>query len=84
MNMTELIARTKKQMEAITGMAPETVSRLDRDGTGWKLGIDMVEHQSIPRTYDLLASFDVLIDEDGNIQNWHRTNRFVRCQQTEG
>jgi hypothetical protein len=84
MNMTELIARTKKQMEAITGLAPETVSRLDRAETGWSVGIDMVEHKSIPRTYDLLASFEVSLDEDGNIQNWHRTGRFVRCQQTEG
>jgi hypothetical protein len=84
MNMTELIARTKKQMEAITGLAPETVSRLDRAETGWSVGIDMLEHKSIPRTYDLLASFEVSLDEDGNIQNWHRTGRFVRCQQTEG
>jgi len=85
MNMTELIARTKKQMEAITGLAPETVSRLDRAAEGgWSIGIDMLEHKSIPRTYDLLASFEVSLDDDGNIQNWHRTGRFVRCQQTEG
>jgi hypothetical protein len=84
MNMTELIARTKQQMEAITGLSPETVSRLDRAEDGWSVGIDMLEHRSIPRTYDLLASFDVSLDQDGNIQNWHRTGRFVRCQQTEG
>jgi hypothetical protein len=84
MNMTELIARTKKQMEAITGLAPETVSRLDRAENGWSVAIDMLEHSSIPRTHDLLASFEVSLDPDGNIQNWHRTGRFVRCQQTEG
>jgi hypothetical protein len=84
MTMTELIARTKKQMEDITGLAPETVSRLDRAEGGWNVGIDMLEHRSIPRTYDLLASFEVSLDENGNIQTWHRTGRFVRCQQTEG
>jgi hypothetical protein len=84
MTMTELIARTKKQMEAITGLAPETVSRLDRAETGWSVAIDMLEHRSIPRTHDLLASFEVSLDMDGNIQNWHRTGRFVRNQQTEG
>ena len=84
MTMTELITRTRKQMEAITGLAPETVSRLDRADGGWNVGIDMVERRAIPSTYDLLASFDVVLDLDGNIQNWHRTNRFVRCQQTEG
>ena len=83
MTMSELIAKTKEQMEAITGLSPETVSRLDRAEAGWSLGIDMLEHSSIPRTYDLLASFEVSLDEEGNIQCWRRTGRFVRCQQME-
>jgi len=83
MEVTELIERTKRQMAAITGLMPETVSRLDRSDAGWNLGIDMLEHRSIPRTHDLLASFDVAIDDDGIIQRWRRTGRFVRCQQIE-
>lgn len=83
MNMRELIAKTKEQMEAITGLSSETVSRLDRAESGWNLGIDMLEHSSIPRTHDLMASFEVTLDEAGNIQCWRRTGRFVRCQQTE-
>jgi len=79
--LSELIARTKLQMQAITGMAPETVSRLDRADDGWNVGIDMVEHQAVPRTYDLLASFDVVLDNTGEIRCWHRTGRFIRNQQ---
>jgi hypothetical protein len=81
-SMSELISRTKQQMQAITGMAPETVSRFDRAQDGWSVGIDMVEHQALPRTYDLLASFDVSLDETGEIKCWHRTGRFLRNQQT--
>ena len=84
MNMTDLIARTKQQMEAITGLCPETVSRLEHGDSGWNVGIDMLEHRSIPRTHDLLASFEVSLDDAGNIQRWRRTGRFVRCQQVEG
>ena len=84
MNMPDLIERTKHQMEAITGLHSETVSRLDPADAGWNVGIDMLEHQSIPRTQDLLASFDVTLDGDGNIQRWRRIGRFVRCQQAEG
>ena len=79
MEMTELIERTKRQMASITGLLPETVSRLDRCEEGWNVGIDMLEHRSIPRTHDLLASFDVALDGDGTIQRWRRTGRFVRC-----
>jgi hypothetical protein len=83
MTMSELISRTKEQMQAITGLAPETVSRLDPAAEGgWHVGIDMVEHQAVPRTYDLLASFDVSLDDTGAIRCWHRTGRFVRNQQT--
>jgi hypothetical protein len=83
MNVPELIARTKKQMEVITGLAPETVSRLDPAESGWNVGIDMLEHSAIPRTRDLLASFDVAVDGEGNIQRWRRTSRFVRGDQAE-
>jgi hypothetical protein len=81
-SMSELISRTKQQMQAITGMSPETVSRLDATQDGWSVGIDMVEHQALPRTYDLLASFDVSLNATGEIRAWHRTARFVRNQQS--
>lgn len=84
MNVTELIERTKQQMAAITGLSPETVSRLDPAEHGWNVGIDMLEHRSIPRTHDLLATFEVSLDDGGNITCWRRIGRFVRCQQVEG
>lgn len=84
MNMSELVERLKQQMETITGLCPETVSRLDHDESGWNVGIDMLEHRSIPRTHDLLASFEVSLDDAGNIQRWRRIGQFVRCQQADG
>ena len=83
MNVSELIERTKRQMQFITGLPAETVSRLDPEESGWNVGIDMLEHSAIPRTRDLLASFDVTLDEAGNIRRWRRTGRFVRCEQGE-
>jgi hypothetical protein len=81
--LTELIEHTKQQMAAITGLPPDTVSRFDRAGDGWALGIDMLEHRSVPRTQDLLASFDVLLDGGGNVTRWRRTGRFLRSQNLE-
>jgi hypothetical protein len=79
--LTDLIEQTKRQMAAMTGLPPDTVSRFDRAGEGWALGIDMLEHRSVPRTQDLLASFEVVLDEGGNVTRWRRTGRFVRGQQ---
>jgi hypothetical protein len=47
------------------------------------LGIDMLEHRSVPRTQDLLASFEVNLDENGIITSWRRTGRFLRNQNVE-
>lgn len=78
--LPSLVEDTKRQMTAITGLAPDTISRFDRAEGGWALAIDMLEHKSIPRTQDLLASFEVSLDERGQITSWRRTGRFIRGQ----
>jgi hypothetical protein len=83
MDVTDLVERTKRQMATITGLSPETVSRFDRSEEGWSVAIDMLEHRAIPRTQDLIASFDVIVDDNGTIQRWKRTGRFIRCQPIE-
>jgi len=80
MDVTEIVERTKRQMASITGMAAETVARFDRDEEGWLVAIDMVEHRAIPRTNDLLASFEVQLDGSGNVLRWKRRGRFLRNQ----
>jgi hypothetical protein len=80
MDVSDLIDRTKRQMASVTGLAPETVTRFDRGEEGWSVGIDMVEHRAIPRTQDVLATFDVMVDDDGTVRRWKRTGRFLRCQ----
>jgi hypothetical protein len=82
MDVTEIVERTKRQMASITGLSPETVARFDREDTGgWSVAIDMVEHRAIPRTNDLLASFEVKLDPLGNVLRWRRLGRFQRCHQ---
>ncbi len=82
MDVTEIVERTKRQMASITGLAPETVARFDREETGgWSVAIDMIEHRAIPRTNDLLASFEVKLDPLGNVMRWRRLGRFQRGQQ---
>lgn len=83
MNVTQIVDRTKRQMEAITGLVPDAISRLDRSAEGWTLGIDMLEHRSVPRTQDLLAAYEVMLDPAGDVVTWRRTARFVRAHGIE-
>jgi hypothetical protein len=78
--LVNLVEEVKRQMTAITGLSPDAISRLDRAEGGWTVSIDMLEHRSIPRTQDLLASYEVTLAGDGQVTGWHRTGRFIRGQ----
>jgi hypothetical protein len=80
MDFPSLVADTKRQMTAITGLATDTISRCDRSDDGWMLNIDMLEQRCVPRTQDLIASFEVALDDTGHVVRWRRTGRFVRAQ----
>lgn len=83
MTPADIVDQARRQLEALTGLPADTVSRFDRGETGWTLGVDMIEHRSIPRTNDLITAFEVLLDERGNLIRWRRTGRHVRNQAIE-
>ncbi len=79
-NLASLVEDTKRQMTSITGMECDTISQFDHTDNGWTMVIDMLEHRSIPRTQDLLSSFEVALDIDGKVTRWKRAGRFTRGQ----
>jgi len=83
MELTEIVETAKRQMVAITGLPADTVARLDRAEDGWAVAIDMLEHRAIPRTHDLIAAFEVTLDDGGKVVRWKRTGRFQRGQSRE-
>jgi hypothetical protein len=83
MTPADIVVQARRQLEALTGLPADTVSRFDRGESGWTLTMDMVEHRAIPRTNDLIAVFEVLLDDGGNLIHWHRTGRHLRNQSAE-
>lgn len=45
---------------------------------GWLVEIEVVEDRRIPSSSDMLALYEVEIDEDGNLLAYHRTRRYAR------
>lgn len=78
LTLTDLVESAKRQMTSITGMEYDTISEFDQVGDGWAVVIDMLEHRSIPRTQDLLSTFEVRLDNAGRVTRWKRTNRSTR------
>jgi len=80
-NLANLVENAKLRMAAITGLETDTISQFDPSEGGWKMVIDMLEHRSIPRTQDLLSSFEGVLDGAGELVRWKRTGRYTRGQQ---
>ena len=56
------------------------VLALERTEGGWLTRVEVLELPRVPSTTDVLAVFDVELDEKGEITNYRRTERYVRSQ----
>ena len=77
---------TQAAMEALkdlTGHEPEGATGLMWDGESWLVTVDVLELSRIPNTTDLLGTYVVQLDGDGNLSGYKRTRRFQRGQAEE-
>ena len=74
----------REQLEDLTGHTSESVSALRRTDDGWEMRVEVVELERIPPTMNVIGSYDVELDEDGNLVSYERTRRYHRGQVDEG
>jgi len=76
----EIAQRAKEQLAKLTGLKPDTVSGLSRDEEGWHVAVEMIELKRIPEATDVLATYEALLDDGGNLVRYQRTRRYQRGQ----
>ncbi|WP_413805659.1 gas vesicle protein [Streptomyces sp. OE57] len=67
-----------RHVRGLTGRAPEGVTSLERTEDGWTIGIEVVETHRIPDSTDLLAEYQVELDDRGELVSYRRTERYYR------
>jgi Gas vesicle synthesis protein GvpO len=72
MQLTKVAEIAKAQLAEATNLAPLVVSGADRDGDGWRLTVEMVELQRIPEAQDVIGTYDVRLNDDGDLVEWRR------------
>jgi len=72
------VAYAKAHLADLTGQPAEAVSALNRTRDGWRVVIEVLELERIPRTTDILASYCVDLDESGDLMGYERTHRYYR------
>jgi hypothetical protein len=79
-----LVESAREQLRELRGMDAETVSSLRHVGDGWAVTLEVVEVHRIPESTDVLASYEVVVDEDGDLVRYERGSRYYRGRADEG
>ena len=67
-----------QQLLELTGKQAEGVTGLSRSDDGWTVQVEVVEVRRIPDTTDVLALYEVSVDEDGELESYKRLRRYAR------
>ena len=67
----------------LVGCPAEGITGIRRNEDGWVVEVEVLEVERVPETSDVLASYEVEIDNDGEIVEFRRIRRYLRTQ-TEG
>jgi hypothetical protein len=70
--------RAVQRVEALTGIEPEGVVSLEPRDRGWRVGVEVVEMERIPNSTDVMAVYQVDLDEGGGLVGYRRTERHIR------
>ncbi len=72
-SINELIKKAREELSKVTGLELSTTVGAVKEERGWKVILEMVEKHSIPDQMDILAVYDVILDNDGNVIEFNRT-----------
>lgn len=67
-----------QRITELTGKEPEGVTGVEPSDDGWRVTVDVVEDHRIPSSTDLLATYQVELDADGELLSYRRLRRFAR------
>jgi hypothetical protein len=80
----EAVRSAREVVVELTGKQIEGISGLNRSEDGeWTVCVDVVELVRIPSSTDLLATYEVCLDDGGGLVDMERRRRYTRNQVDE-
>ena len=66
----------RDQLQELLGKAVESASALERTQNGWVATLEVVELSRIPETTDVLASYELELDEKLGLRSYRQVRRY--------
>nr|KEP22976.1 hypothetical protein DA06_13895 [Georgenia sp. SUBG003] len=73
-----------QQLAELTSRTIEGVVGVRRDGDSWIVLIEVVEDPRVPSTSDIMAEYEIELDEDGELMSYRRRARYARGHTEDG
>ena len=77
------VDKAKETISDLTGHEAESVTGMEWAEDQWRITVDVCELERIPNTTDVMASYEVELDENGDLVGYRRLSRFYRNQVDE-
>ena len=78
MTAAEAARAALRQIAELTDKQPEGVTGVERTDDGWIVGLELVEDQRIPSSSDILATYEIGIGPEGEMESYRRIRRYAR------
>ena len=82
--LAEIATQARELLRSVRGVEAESVSGIGRTPNGWKVTLEVVELRRIPESTDVLASYEVELDGEGDFLGFERGRRYSRSQAEDG
>ena len=71
-SVVDRVEKARKALCKITGLKAETTIASFRGEDGWHILVEMLEKVSIPDGMDILATYELIVDENGDVIKFSR------------
>jgi len=81
--MMSLAERAKEQLAEVTGFNPVAAVGGFKDDEGWHLSVDMLEMARLPESTDIIGTYVVILDPEGNMIKFEKKRARLRGESYE-
>lgn len=81
--LVNLAERAKEQLAEVTGFSPVAAVGGFKGEEGWHITVDAVEMVRIPNSTDIIGTYVVLLDQQGNMMKFEKKRARLRGEPYE-
>jgi len=83
MKLNEAVTLAKEQLHSILNLEVANVIAVSKRDDGWNVMIDLIERRAVPDTMDIMGTYEVILDDDGDMVKYERKTQHKRMDLAE-